>query len=377
MNPSTYRMPVVDALKALASQAIVLHHLATYGAMSDAAYVAAPGLISWLYDYGRMAVAVFLVVAGFLAARGMAPNGAPTVHAPLSMIWRRYLRLTVPYLAAITLAMGCAAVARLCLTEEFVPDAPTATQVLAHAVLLQNILGHTSLSAGVWYIAIDFQLFAVMVLLLWFSRRVTAALPHLGELWVLPVSALAVAGLFYFGRDPAWDNWAVYFFGSYGMGALAWWASSRGRSAAWMLVMACVVVLALVVDFRHRVALALGVALILGVTRRTGVADHWRLNAPTAFLGEISYSVFLVHFPISLLCNALFSWLRLESALAGSVGLLLTWALAVLGGALFHRLVEAPASALRLEEAPLRAWRLVREWTGRPLEGSTINADEP
>lgn len=36
---------------------------------------------------------------------------------------------------------------------------------MAHALLLQGIVGE-SLSAGVWYVSIDFQLFADTVLLL-------------------------------------------------------------------------------------------------------------------------------------------------------------------------------------------------------------------
>ena len=53
-------MPVVDALKAIACLMIVLHHLSVYGPMSDVAYPLFPGLIDWLYQYGRMAVQAFL-----------------------------------------------------------------------------------------------------------------------------------------------------------------------------------------------------------------------------------------------------------------------------------------------------------------------------
>ncbi|MGC1517727.1 MAG: acyltransferase, partial [Azonexus sp.] len=90
---SATRLPLVDALKAVASQLIVLHHLSAYGPLAAAAHEALPGTMGWLYDYARIAVQVFLVVAGFLAAGGMAPNGRPTFGNPLPLIWRRYLRL--------------------------------------------------------------------------------------------------------------------------------------------------------------------------------------------------------------------------------------------------------------------------------------------
>ena len=68
-------MPLSDVLKGLSCVLIVGHHLAFYGPRSDAALPLAPQLIAWLSDYGRLAVQVFLVVAGYLAASGLAPAG--------------------------------------------------------------------------------------------------------------------------------------------------------------------------------------------------------------------------------------------------------------------------------------------------------------
>lgn len=69
------RLPFIDALKALASQLIVLHHLAFYGPMSDYARSLAPETMSWFYSNARIAVQVFLVVGGFLAAQSLTRNG--------------------------------------------------------------------------------------------------------------------------------------------------------------------------------------------------------------------------------------------------------------------------------------------------------------
>jgi len=63
---NTGRLPLIDAFKAIASQLIVLHHLSAYGPLSTAAQQAAPGLVGWFYDYARMAVQVFLVIAGLV-----------------------------------------------------------------------------------------------------------------------------------------------------------------------------------------------------------------------------------------------------------------------------------------------------------------------
>ena len=93
MPTSTSRTPAIDMAKGLACMAIVWHHLAFYGPMSDIAQPLAPALIAWLYDYGRMAVQVFLVLGGYLAAASLAPQGVARFDQAGLTIARRFVRL--------------------------------------------------------------------------------------------------------------------------------------------------------------------------------------------------------------------------------------------------------------------------------------------
>jgi len=340
MSQPSNRMPLIDAFKAIASQLIVLHHLSAYGPLSVAAQGILPGPLGWLYDYARIAVQVFLVIGGFLAARGLSGEGQALAGSPLPLIWKRYLRLAIPYLAAIFLAIVGAAIADRWMDDEAIPARATFMQWLAHAFMLQSLLGFDSLSAGVWYIAIDFQLFALMAILLWAGRfRLVAPALVLGA---------AAASLFWFNRDAEWDNWALYFFGSYGLGAAAWWASDRKQLSAWLGVVATVVIAALIVDFRLRIAVALVVALALGFSRRSGLLEQWPNARPLAFFGKISYSVFLIHFPICLIVNALFSHFGLTSPGVALLGMAIAWSASNAAGTLFYRWVESPAASQRI-----------------------------
>jgi peptidoglycan/LPS O-acetylase OafA/YrhL len=110
-DSSTPRFPVIDAFKAIASQLIVLHHLAAYGPISTAVQQAAPALIDWLYDYARMAVQVFFVIGGYHAARSMFSSTGSMPRLTTKLI-NRYLRLVVPFFFALVLAILCAFVAR-------------------------------------------------------------------------------------------------------------------------------------------------------------------------------------------------------------------------------------------------------------------------
>jgi len=333
---SATRLPLVDALKAVASQLIVLHHLSAYGPLAAAASEALPGTMGWLYDYARIAVQVFFVVAGFLAARGMAPDGRPTFGNPLPLIWRRYLRLALPYFAALALAIAGAALADVWLDDEAIPAPPDLVQLVAHALLLHSLLGADALSAGIWYIAIDFQLFVLCALLLWAGRGAGAAL----------VLAAGCLSLFVWNRNPELDNWAIYFFGSYALGAAAWWAGDRRRPAGWIALIAAIGLAALALDFRTRIAVALAVALLLALSRRSGVLERWPDWPPFTFLGQVSYALFLTHFPLVLLANAVFVRFGWVTPQAAAFGILATWTASIGLATLFYRYVEMPAGRL-------------------------------
>jgi len=353
---SRQRLPLVDAFKAVASQLIVLHHLAFYGPLSDGAYLLAPDLVAWFSQDARMAVQVFLVVAGFLAARSLAPEAVLVTPNPLAQLWQRYVRVALPYIAALLVAIACTDLAGRWMQHDSLPDPPTLWQFVSHVLLLQSVLDMDSLSAGVWYVAIDFQLFALLLLLLWAARRwPDGPSTQRRRLARALVWGLGLASLFYFNRDADWDNWAVYFFGAYGLGALAYWFSQlpSGRARRWRMgALVLLTLLALVVEFRTRIALALTVALVLAWSLRKGWLYSWPRSPVLAYLGKISYSVFLLNFPVALVVNAWFTRHGSDDVWVQSAGVLVAWLACNLAGAAFYHLVEQKLSRLGRPRAP-------------------------
>lgn len=337
---------LINLLKGVAAQLIVLHHLAFYGPMADHARPLLPLLIGWLDEHARIAVQVFLVVGGFLAAKSLSPAGLPGIGQPLRLVWRRYVKLAPPFAAATLLAILASGWASAWMTHDSISAPPTLSQAGAHALLLHGVLGVESISAGAWYVAIDFQLYALMTLLAWLSGRLAGARPLP---WLMPFLVLAGAGasLLYFNLDAGWDVWAPYFFGSYGLGVLAWWASDPARRApsAALLVGAMLVLstLALALDFRIRIAVALAVAcaLFLFGRLRAGACPGGAL-ALIDKAGQVSFAVFLVHFPVCLLVNAAFTRFAPAQEHVQALGMLVAWGASLLAGAAFHRWVELP-----------------------------------
>lgn len=341
----------LDLLKAVASNLIVLHHLAFYGPMSERAMPLAPGLLGWLDEHARIAVQVFLVIGGFLAAKSLCPRGTPVVSDPIRAITRRYVKLAPPFVAALLLAIAASELARQWMVHDSISATPTLGQIAAHALLLHSVLGVESLSAGVWYVAIDFQLYALLATLLWLAGRAAGGRPNS---WLVPamIAMVSAGSLLHFNLDSDWDVWAPYFIGSYGLGMLAWWASDikRDRLATALLVGTILAVgaAALVLDFRSRIALALFTALALVAVFRTGASTLHRMPAAVGVLGRISYSVFLVHFPVCLVVNAAFTRFAPASPLIQAAGILVAWVASIVAGAMFYRWIEKPLGRLVL-----------------------------
>lgn len=331
---------MLDALKGVAAQLIVLHHLASYGPLAEAMSSVLPQTSSFLFDYGRMVVQVFLVIGGYLAMRGLSVCDFSQLANPMPMIWRRYLRLAVPFMVAMLLAISGSEIARGWLEGDVVPGRPSIAQLVAHGLLLHGVFDVPSLSAGVWYVAIDLQLFALLLLLLWGGQRFAG--DRFGRmLGGVMVAGLACSALFHFNRDDAWDAWGIYFFCSYALGAFAWWASTRTSPWRWFLAGALLVGLALVLDFRLRIALALGVAAMLVFATTSGLLGRWPRSGVSDWLGRISYSVFLVHFPVCLVVNGLYARFLDGSEATAMAAIVAAWALSLAAGAVFHRHVES------------------------------------
>ena len=340
------RLTGVDALKALGCSLIVWHHLAFYGPMSDVVHGAAPDLMDWLYSYARMAVQVFLVVGGFLAAFSLAPEGRASFQQPLRLLFQRYRRLALPLVVAVLITVVVAALVRPWLQHDSVPGAPSLWQLLAHLFLLQDLVGQEALSAGIWYVAIDLQLFAITVLVL-------TLVPGERHRWL--VLALAVASLLLFNRHAALDMTGLYFFGAYALGMLAWWASRSEQPGRWLLGIAALGATALLLDFRGRLLVAVVVALLLVWLQRGAWPQRWLQPAWVLRLGQISYSVFLIHFPVCLLVNAVVNHFWPAQLAANTLGLLAAFGLSLLAGDALFRWVESPRARWRVWHKSLLA----------------------
>ena len=343
---TTSRLPLLDAMKGLGCLAIVLHHLAVYGPMSDVVRGDFPAIIDGLEIYARLAVQMFFVLAGFLVAAQLAPEGQPSTRPPssaLSLIVKRYRRLVTPFLFAIASAILITAIVRPWFVHDSLSAPPSLAQLLAHALLLHDLTGVEALSAGVWYVAIDFQLFILTVLLTAFSARVA---PTWRWVFLCLMIALAAASLWMLNLHNQYEDYAPYFFGAYALGMLAYWSTRQSLGGVLLFTIAALGSVALWLQYRNPIVVALATAIIVALAGQRGWLAQWPRPGLLTWLGQRSYSIFLIHYGFVIGVNALWARFFPAGVLINALGMMLAVTLSVGAGALLYRYVESQPNAL-------------------------------
>lgn len=352
---SESRLPLADAIKAIAAQCIVLHHIAAYGPISAVTRPHLAGATEFIYDYGRAAVFVFLVLGGYLAASSLMPapgrcSSRRREASTLRLVLRRWIRLAWPYWFALFAATAIAVFARRVFDDDDTPLAPGLFEILANGLMLQDILGVAALSAGVWYVAIDLQLYALFAAFAggWRFRSQPSGEKPVGRQVGDPVAAFAaiglvcaatIAGWFVFGQDDELEAWAIYFFGAYGIGILARWGSgvSSSNQSRWRVLIIGLCIGAILVDPRIRTVVTALTAIVLLI----GWAPGWMRNRVFEVGARLSYSVFLIHYPVCLLVNALIHRAWADNLTANLFGIAFAWFSSNLAGWLLYQFVES------------------------------------
>ncbi|MCE9555691.1 MAG: acyltransferase [Planctomycetes bacterium] len=371
------RTPLIEALRAAAVLIITWHHFARYGPLSTWAAPVAGSVLEWFHRYGRVAP-IFFVISGYVLDLSLSQRSW-NIRSEARFAVQRYLRLGLPYLATIALALAASAYARGWLPLEVVGAPPTIQQILAHVLLLQDILGYESLSTGLWFVCISFQLSMVYVAMLWLRDCTKAAAePVVGMAgsgaesppWRSPALSrrspgaeflgwgLAAASLFYFNLNEAWDVWFLYFFGHFYLGVVVHQALSQPRKQwlFWLYVLMFVASMvffwrvpanhALLSSREERLLASLITGGILFAGGRLGFMSVWPRSRVINYLGRTSYSLFLVHFPVLMVVATFWTRHDWHSPWQAMVGLTVAFILSLVVSDLFYRAIEKPSDRL-------------------------------
>jgi peptidoglycan/LPS O-acetylase OafA/YrhL len=231
--------------------------------------------------------------------------------------------------------------------EEYIGNPETWTQFLAHLFLVHQIFEVESIFAGAWYVAIDWQLYVFLTLLLTVLDR-----------FIFRVTALFVCIIFsltYFNQHSQFDVYFFYFLVPYGLGILAFWASQepnhRHRHLALTFFTVANIAILITTLFNPNIknALSIFVALVLLLWGNWQYQNlYLRITQVIVWLSQRSYGAFLIHFSLILLGNTLFNQVLEQTPLNALIVILgicfLSWACAHL----LYIWVELPSRRLQI-----------------------------
>lgn len=323
--------------------------------MSDVVAQWLPRLEEFLFEHGLLAVQIFLVVGGYLNAKSWVRALSKAEFRLFTSLLTRYQRLVVPLLVAISFTVMMTAIVRPYFDHSSLSDVPTLKQIVAHIFLLQDVLYLEAFSAGVWYVAIDFQLFAMAIACAWLahawqtrSNKGSAIRKALG-LWML----LTLSSMFVWNLNPLDEIWGTYFFSAYGLGlCVGCWRYSGIKISHTTLGLSIFIlgVVATAYQPRVRLLVAIATAVLLAWYEATGcktigaIKQRWIQE-----LSNASYAIFLIHFGVSLGVSALIFNFWSENIPMNAVGLIISFVLSVFLGRQLHRHIET-------QEATWKRW---------------------
>jgi peptidoglycan/LPS O-acetylase OafA/YrhL len=342
------RFAFIDGLRGIAALSVVLFHLRGPRQIYPDAFAAVfpQWFLNW-FGYGWLGVQVFFVLSGFVIAYSL--RATPViVETTKAFFARRLLRLCPPYWATIAAVIAIDAASNLVLVDRYVPF-PGLGTVLANATYVQNLFGLPELAPVFWTLALEIQLYFVLLLVLAVGQR-------RAEDGTLPPNRIAIRLAWIGGAASAivsmtldadqllkHSNFASYWY-MFALGALAYWCGSRQAPASLLLAGCALLMLSQFgIGIRAEFLAVAVTALALYAVTARGALGRTLTSRPLQYLGRISYSLYLLHTIVGGRVQNLGERLTGHDAALRLVWFVLALAASIVAADLLYRWVEAPS----------------------------------
>jgi peptidoglycan/LPS O-acetylase OafA/YrhL len=277
------RFSFVDALRGLASLSVVIFHAYEGNHLTDLAAQMPSWLIPLLFQ-GNIGVPIFFVLSGFVIAYSLRDRAMTPANVGRFM-FKRSIRLDPPYWVAIAVSIGfsvlAAAVIKGRSQEQF-----SIIQIVAHLCYAQDILGLNDINIAFWTLCLEVQFYFVFALLLLLPRWTFFLAFTISLLWPLGIPPPLHQGLF----PSLWYGFLL--------GVLAYWAWNETRLIpAFAVYVGLIAISGALRADTFAITCAITSTILLAVGLRNNMTIwNWRW---LQFLGTISYSLYLLHNPIT------------------------------------------------------------------------------
>jgi peptidoglycan/LPS O-acetylase OafA/YrhL len=227
-------------------------------------------------------------------------------------------------------------------------------------------LGYENISVGYWTLCIEIQFYMLFVVMLgvaqYLSQRYTS-FSHAASLSgtaqdvrsnypTSPKSLITVfapvmfASLFTFTYFEQLDDWFLRYYCLFCLGAClsACRNNMLPKAIAWVALGLFAIRIA--IEFQRGVFCGLAVGLLIMLADYRNALNSWLMSRTWQYLGKISYSLYLIHYPVAHLIMHLGKRFSGDNVTMIYVWMTISLFASVAAAALLFRIVEAPSLAL-------------------------------
>jgi peptidoglycan/LPS O-acetylase OafA/YrhL len=337
------RMTLIDGLRGIAALMVVLPHSAgLWDKTATSGYLSAS--MRLISSYGGLGVEIFFVLSGFAIAYS-ARKAQATPNWLLNFWLKRLIRLTPPYWISIDI-MSLVLLLRFYLGNTKSNILPSINQFFVHLFYGQGLLGYEQLNVVYWTLCIEVQFYMAFALLItglsFISERWFHGSPHAVTYPFLFTTLISLSRPF---QATAADHTKVFtpYWFIFASGVLIWWAIDRkiNRQIGWVVV-ATLWGFASITYEVGTIAAAFTTTLIYlaGILEKLDVWLNFRI---LQFLGLISYSLYIIHVPISSCMLGIRTRLSDGSDLANLILFVIVLTVCIASSAAFYQLIEVPS----------------------------------
>jgi peptidoglycan/LPS O-acetylase OafA/YrhL len=290
------------------------------------------GLLTSTSKYGWLGVQVFFVISGFILPYAL-HHGGYGVPRYFRFVAKRMVRLEPPYLASIVLVLVLGYLASITPGFRGQPFSVSPAQLALHLGYLNGFFGYEYINGPYWTLAIEFQWYLLVGLIYpaIVSRNESVRFACLGAL--VAASLVGSSQPFVVRFVPLCSYMPLFLIG------VVTFHLKVGRvgMAQYLTFLALLLVVERSIAGTPETIAGLGASLMIAWDRINNVVCR--------FLGDISYSLYLIHEPIgNRLLNL--STRYFDSAWSKVFLVLLATSLSIACAFAFYRFIERPAQKI-------------------------------
>lgn len=345
---SRKHIPILDHLRGAAALSVCLYH---FSASSHAnSFLSDTDPLRQFASVGWLGVQAFFVISGFVIPYSLHHRSYSLTDGG-NFLSRRLKRLEPPYFACILLVLCIQFCVSFVPGYRGDPESLTVAQLLSHVAYLNAVLGYPWINPVFWTLAIEFQYYIFTALIFPFLNN------HQKSTRMLTLLGVAFAGILGFGNEALLPHWLPLF--ALGMAAYFGVVGHVTHLEFAMLVPALGLVAGLVTGLQEALV---GVLTCISIYALAQKEIHSALT-PLAWLGVLSYSVYLIHMPIGIRVINIAARFT-ESTALRYLTILVALAISIGTAYVFYRLVEVPS----------QKWAKLGAKSAAPSEGKRVHS---